>query len=68
MSNLGVDKKTQSDFNRNYKRYTNLQFMLDDSYVNEDEALRKRYDLIKKSSPKLVKDEDGTLRVVGLVK
>lgn len=49
------------------RKYINMQFFLETHNLDIEQRMRKQYDLIKNSTPKLYRDKDGYAKVKGLV-
>lgn len=64
ISTLGVQKA--SEFNSEFQRYTNMHFFQDSAYENMEEQMRKQYEVIRKTTPKLFKTKAGHAAVSGL--
>ena len=65
MSNFGGGGKNSS-FDADFRQYVNMHFNLESSMENIEEQMRKQYELIRHTTPKLFRDKDGKARVSGL--
>lgn len=63
-SNLGINQA--SEFNSEFRKYTNMHFFQEGAYENMEEQMRQQYELIRKTTPKLFKTKAGHAVVSGL--
>lgn len=49
------------------RKYINMQYFLETHNLDVEERMKKQYDLIRYSTPKLYRDKDGSAKVKGLV-